>query len=152
VYFVIKYSYNLLINEKTMSYKIEEIEGIGPEFGSKLRSADMQTTEDLLRECGSKAGRETMADKTGISEKNLLEWVNLADLMRIKGVAEEYADLLEEAGVDTVKELATRNAENLVEKMAEVNEAKNLVNRVPNVEATQDWIKQAGELAPAVTH
>ncbi|MCA9366210.1 DUF4332 domain-containing protein, partial [Candidatus Kaiserbacteria bacterium] len=96
-----------------MSYSIEEIEGIGPEYGQKLRDVDIQTTDDLLRRCGDKKGREGVATESGLSEKHLLEWVNLADLMRINGVGEEFADLLEEAGVDTVKELATRNAENL---------------------------------------
>jgi len=135
-----------------MSYKIEEIEGIGPAYGEKLREADIQTTEDLLRRCGDKKVREGVATESGLSEKLILEWVNLADLMRIKGVGEEYADLLEEAGVDTVKELATRNAENLAEKMEEVNATKKLVERTPSAEVVQGWVDQAGTLDPAVTH
>jgi predicted flap endonuclease-1-like 5' DNA nuclease len=135
-----------------MSYSIEDIEGIGPEYGQKLRDVDIQTTDDLLRRCGEKKGREGVSTESGISEKHLLEWVNLADLMRINGVGEELADLLEEAGVDTVKELATRNAENLAEKMAEVNEKKNLTNRVPSAETVQKWIDEAGTLEPMVSH
>jgi len=135
-----------------MSYSIEEIEGIGPEYGSKLRDVDIQTTEDLLRRCGDKKGREGVATETGISEKLILEWTNLADLMRINGVGEEYADLLEEAGVDTVKELATRNAENLAAAMAECNEQKNLTDRVPSAETVQGWVDQAKDMDPAVSH
>ena len=135
-----------------MSYKIEEIEGIGPEYGNKLREVDIQTTDDLLRRCGDKKGREGVATETGLSEKHLLEWVNLADLMRINGVGEEFADLLEEAGVDTVKELATRNAENLAEAMAEVNAKKNLTDRVPSAETVEKWVTEAGTLEPMVSH
>lgn len=135
-----------------MSYSIEEVEGIGATYAEKLRDVDIQTTEDLLRRCGDKKGREGVATESGISEKLILEWVNLADLMRINGVGEEYADLLEEAGVDTVKELATRNAENLAEKMAEVNTAKKLTDRVPSAETVQKWIDEAGTLEAVVTH
>lgn len=135
-----------------MSYKIEEIEGIGPEYADKLREADIQTTDDLLRRCGDKKGREGVAKETGLSEKRILEWVNRADLMRINGVGEEYADLLEEAGVDTVKELATRNAENLAKAMEEKNESKNLVNRVPSAEVVQKWVDEAKGMEPMVSH
>lgn len=135
-----------------MSYSIEKIEGIGPEYGAKLRDVDIQTTEDLLRRCGDKQGRAGVATETGISETHLLEWVNLADLMRINGVGEEFADLLEEAGVDTVKELATRNAENLAAAMAECNEKKNLTDRVPSADTVQGWIDEAGTMEAAVSH
>ena len=135
-----------------MSYKIEEVEGIGPEYGAKLRDVDIQTTEDLLRRCGDKKGREGVSTETGISEKHLLEWVNLSDLMRINGVGEEFADLLEEAGVDTTQELARRNAENLAEAMAEVNEKKNLTNRVPSAETVQGWIDEAGGMEDLISH
>jgi predicted flap endonuclease-1-like 5' DNA nuclease len=135
-----------------MSNKIEDIEGIGPAYAEKLRAADIQTTDDLLRRCGSKKGREGVATETGISETHILEWTNLADLMRLSGVGEEYADLLEEAGVDTVKELKNRNATNLAAAMLEVNEKKNLVNRVPSAETVQKWIDEAGELEPMVSH
>ena len=135
-----------------MSYKIEEVEGIGPDYGQKLRDVDIQTTDDLLRRCGNKQGREGVSTETGISEKHLLEWVNLADLMRINGVGEEFADLLEEAGVDTVKELATRNAENLATTVKEVNEKKHLTDRVHSAETIQGWIDEAGKMDPMVSH
>ena len=126
--------------------KIEEIEGIGPTYAQKLVAVGIKTTDDLLEAGTTPKERETLAEKTGISGKLILEWVNLADLMRIKGVGEEYSDLLEEAGVDTVAELAQRNAENLHAKLLEVNEAKNLVNRPPNLDAVKDWIDQAKTL------
>jgi predicted flap endonuclease-1-like 5' DNA nuclease len=89
---------------------------------------------------------------SGVSEKLILEWVNHADLFRIKGVGEEYADLLEEAGVDTVVELANRNAGNLVKKMAEVNARKNLVNKLPALSQVENWIAQAKKLPRAVSY
>ncbi len=135
-----------------MSYSIEKIEGIGPNYAEKLKAVDIQTVDDLLRRCGDKKGREGVATETGISETHILEWANLADLMRISGIGEEYADLLEEAGVDTVKELATRNAENLATAMATMNEKKNLTNRVPSAETVAGWVKEAGTLTPMVSH
>lgn len=135
-----------------MSYKIEEIEGIGPEYAEKLRAVDIQTTDDLLRRCGEKSGREGVATEADLSEKMLLSWVNRADLMRVTGIGEEYADLLEEAGVDTVKELATRNADNLAEKIAEINERRSLVNRLPGAETIAEWIAEAGTLEQMVFH
>lgn len=135
-----------------MSYSIEEIEGIGAEYGSKLRDVDIQTTEDLLRRCGDKNGRVGVATEAGVSEKLLLEWVNRADLMRINGVAEEYADLLEVAGVDSVPELAQRNAENLAIALAECNEKKQCTDRIPSAETIQKWIDEAKTMDKVVTH
>ena len=112
-----------------MSYSIDEIEGIGPEYKKMLAVANIQTTDDLLRECGSKSGRANSAKISGITETQLLDWVNRADLMRINGVGEEYSDLLEVAGVDTVKELATRTAETV-----------------------QEWIDEAGTMEAMVSH
>jgi len=105
--------------------KIEEIEGIGLEYAKKLNSVGIRTTDDLLNVGGTRKGRRELAEKTGISEKLILEWVNRADLFRIKGVGEEYSDLLEEAGVDTVVELSKRDPENLHAKILEINEKKN---------------------------
>ena len=132
--------------------KVIEIEGIGPTYAEKLNAAGVETTEDLLKMCCDASGRKEIAEKTEISEKLILEWANLADLMRIKGVGEEYADLLEEAGVDTVKELATRNAENLAEAMDKVNAEKNLTNMVPNAGTVEKWIEEAKTLDPVITH
>jgi predicted flap endonuclease-1-like 5' DNA nuclease len=129
-----------------------EIEGIGPAYGAKLEAAGIKTEEQLLEAGATKKGREEIAEKTGISESLVLQWVNRADLARIKGIGGQFADLLEHAGVDSVPELAQRNAENLHAKMAEVNEAKNLTNRLPSASEVADWIEQAKALGRKVTH
>ena len=135
-----------------MSYKIEEIEGIGPAYAEKLSAADVKTTDDLLRLCCDAKGRKSTAEKTGVSAGQLLKWANMADLMRISGVGSEYSELLEVAGVDTVKELRNRNAENLAVKMAEVNETKNLTRAVPSEKVVKGWVEQAKTLDPLITH
>lgn len=135
-----------------MAKKIESIEGIGPKFGEALRSAGVRTVDDLLDAGATKKARGALAEKTGISEVRVLKCVNMADLFRINGVASQYAELLENAGVDTVKELKHRNAINLANKMAEVNDEKNLVRRTPSVKVIEDWISQAGKLPPKVTY
>lgn len=131
---------------------IESIEGIGPKMGAKLRESGVRGTTTLLNRGATKAGRKALAAGTGLSEKNILEWVNRADLMRVKGVSTQYSDLLEAAGVDTVKELATRNADNLHAKMADVNGAKKLVRRPPSLSEVKKWIAHAKKLKPAVTY
>jgi len=135
-----------------MSYKIEEIEGIGPAYAEKLSAADVKTTDDLLKLCCDAKGRKLTAEKTGVSAGQLLKWANMADLMRISGVGSEYSELLEAAGVDTVKELRNRNAENLAVKMAEVNETKNLTRTVPSEKVVKGWVEQAKTLDPLITH
>ncbi len=135
-----------------MAYKIEQIEGIGEAYARKLEAAGIKTTEDLLEKCATRKGRETVAEETGISEKLILKWTNHADLFRIKGVAGQFAELLEAAGVDTVKEFRHRVAANLQPKLVEVNEAKNLCNRVPSVSEVEKMIVQAKELEPIVTY
>lgn len=123
--------------------RVEEIEGIGPTYAKKLKDARIKTTDELLGAGGTKQGRKELSEKTGISETIILEWVNMADLFRIKGIGEEYSDLLKEAGVSTVVELARRNPENLHETLVGVNEAKKLVRRTPTLNQTKDWIEQA---------
>lgn len=135
-----------------MSYPVADIEGIGGAVAAKLGDAGVKTTADLLEHCGSAAGRKAVAGKTGIDEKKLLSFVNMADLMRIIGVAGEFSELLEAAGVDTVKELQHRNAENLVGKMAEVNEKKKLTRRTPAASEVARWIDQAKSLPPMISH
>ena len=125
------------------SARVEEIEGIGPTYAKKLKDARIKTTDELLGAGGTKQGRKELSEKTGISETIILEWVNMADLFRIKGIGEEYSDLLKEAGVSTVVELARRNPENLHETLVGVNEAKKLVRRTPTLNQTKDWIEQA---------
>jgi predicted flap endonuclease-1-like 5' DNA nuclease len=135
-----------------MGYKIDTIEGIGPSYKEKLAAADIKTTDDLLKLCCDKKGRKATAGATGCSEAQLLKWVNMADLMRISGVGEEYSELLEAAGVDTVKELRNRNAANLTKAMAETNEQKKLVRSVPSESQVTKWVAQAKELDPLITH
>ena len=132
--------------------KLVDIEGIGAASAAKLKDAGVDTVEELLLTGAKPKGREDLANATGISGKLILEWVNLADLMRINGVGEEYADLLEEAGVDTVKELATRNAGNLAEKMVEINEQKKLVRQVPSSVTVTKWVEEAKTLPPVVEY
>jgi len=138
--------------ETTVADKIEDIEGIGETYGNALRGQGIKTTEDLLAAAGSKAGREKLAAAAGISETLVLKWVNHADLFRITGVAGEYAELLEAAGVDSVKELKHRRADNLAAKLAETNATKNLTRRVPSESEVARWIEEAGTLEPRVTH
>ena len=130
--------------------KISEIEGIGPTYAEKLAGAGIETVEALLEEGAKPAGRERIADASGVPEKALLRWVNMADLFRIRGVGEEYADLLERAGDDTVVELSRRNAENLHEKMKSVNEEASLVRALPSAATVEKWVAQAKELPRGV--
>lgn len=132
--------------------KIEEIEGIGPEYAKKLVEVGVKTADDLLNVGGIRKGRKELAEKTGISEKLILEWVNLADLFRIKGIGEEYSDLLEEAGVDTVVELSKREPENLHAKILEINKEKKLVRKPPTLEQVKNWVEQAKKLPRKVEY
>jgi len=138
--------------EKEERRGLNEIEGIGPTYAKKLAAVGVKTAEELLERGATKRGRETLAEKTGISEKLVLEWVNLADLFRVKGVGSEYSDLLEEAGVDTVVELSRRNPENLHAKILEVNEKKKLVRRPPTLDQVKDWVEQAKKLPRKVEY
>lgn len=132
--------------------KIVDIEGIGEVYAKKLVDAGISTVAGLLKAGATAKGRKALEEKTGISHALILEWVNLADLFRIKGVGEEYSDLLEEAGVDTVKELAQRNAENLYAKMAETNTEKKLVRKLPSSKQVAGWVAQAKELPRVVEY
>jgi predicted flap endonuclease-1-like 5' DNA nuclease len=132
--------------------KIVDVEGIGEVYAGKLVEAGVVTTNALLKQGATPGGRKDLAEKTGISKDLILEWVNHVDLYRIKGVASEYSDLLEEAGVDTVPELAQRNAENLFSKLVEVNEAKKLVRRLPVLSQVQDWVSQAKQLPRVIEY
>ncbi len=135
-----------------MAYRIEEIEGIGTSYARKLEAAGVKTTDDLLAKASTKKGREALAEETGISEKLILKWANHADLFRIKGVAGQFAELLEAAGVDTVKELRHRVPANLHTKLVEVNEARNLCNRVPSEAEITRMVEQAKEMEPAISY
>lgn len=132
--------------------RIADIEGIGGAYATKLVGAGVKTVESLLKRGGTSQGREELAAATGINKKLILEWVNHADLFRIKGVGSEFSDLLEAAGVDTVKELAQRNADNLHQKLNETNAVKALVRRLPTPKQVQDWVEQAKNLPRAIEY
>jgi predicted flap endonuclease-1-like 5' DNA nuclease len=131
---------------------IETIEGIGPTYAAKLKEIGILTVADLLQTGASRKGREDLVEKTGVSAKLILKWVNMADLMRISGVGEEYSELLEAAGVDTVKELKMRNPDNLHAAMVQVNEERKLVRRTPHLNDVHDWVEQAKQLEAVITY
>jgi predicted flap endonuclease-1-like 5' DNA nuclease len=128
------------------------IEGIGEVYSGQLSAAGISTTEDLLEKAATPAGRQVIGEETGISDKLIMRWANMADLFRIKGVSEEYADLLEACGVDTVPELAQRNPENLYQALTKTNEEKQLVRAVPGEGQVADWISEAKELPRVLTY
>ena len=130
------------------------IEGVGKKYANTLAKHGIRTTQSLLKAGGSKKGRKALASDSGVSEKLILEWVNRADLMRVRGVGEEYSDLLEQAGVDTVKELRNRKPANLQAKMIDVNAARKVpfVRRPPSLGEVERWVEHAKTLEPAVTY
>jgi len=132
--------------------KLEEIEGIGPAFAGKLRAAGVRSVAALLGQGATRAGRKQLAQDAGVSGDRVPEWVNRADLMRIRGVGSEFADLLEAAGVDSVPELAARKAPNLTAALAKTNESKKLVRRLPAESEVARWIAQAAAMDRAVHH
>lgn len=135
-----------------MKYNIIDIEGVGDSYAEKLKAAGITTVDGLLEAGATAKGRQSIAETTGISGKLILRWVNHADLFRINGVGPQFAELLEASGVDTVKEMRHRNAENLAAKMAEVNEQKHLTRRTPSATELQKMIDEAAALEPKVTY
>ena len=131
---------------------ITRIEGIGKTYAQKLKEMGIKSVEELLEVGSTPKGREKIARELGVSPKTVLKWVNKADLMRIKGIGEEYSDLLEAAGVDSATELARRNPENLLKKLEEVNKEKKLVRQLPYRKQVKRWIEQAKELPKVVKH
>jgi len=132
--------------------KLAAIEGIGEAYSGKLKSLGIRTVGALLEKGKTPEGRQALAETTGISGKLILDWINRADVFRIKGISEEYSDLLEATGVDTIPELAQRNPENLLAKLQEVNAEKKLVRRLPTARQVEDWIAQAKELPRKITY
>jgi predicted flap endonuclease-1-like 5' DNA nuclease len=132
--------------------KISDIEGIGPKYAELLAKEGIKTVEGLLKVAAKSKDRKKLSEVLQVSDKLILEWVNLADLFRIKGIGEEYSDLLEEAGVDTVPELAQRKPENLLQKLVEINEEKKLVRRLPVLSQVEDWVNQAKDLPRIVEY
>jgi predicted flap endonuclease-1-like 5' DNA nuclease len=135
-----------------MAYRIDEIEGIGPANKAKLEAAGVSNTDQLLEKAASKAGRKALAAETGIDEKRILTFVNLADLMRVKGIGRQFAELLQAAGVDTIKELRTRKAANLAAAVAATNAEKKLAKAVPSESQIEGFIEAAKGMEPTVTH
>ena len=135
-----------------MAYKVIDIEGVGEFYAEKLTAAGISKVSELLEKCATPKGRQELAEKTGISDKLILRWTNHADLFRIKGVGPQFAELLEAAGVDTVKEFRHRVPENLQPKLEETNNAKHLVGRVPSLKEVTRMVALAGTLEPIVTY
>ena len=131
---------------------IDTIEGIGIKYARKLRKGGIRTTEALLKRGATRKGRRSLSGDLDISEKLILEWINRADLMRVRGIGEEYSDLLEAAGVDTVKELRRRNPSSLLAKVTEINGQKSLVRRLPTASMVERWVEHAKELPDAVSY
>ena len=135
-----------------MAKKISDIEGIGAKNAAKLQKAGVRSVAGLLKTCCDKKGRKTIAEQSGIDASQLLKWANMADLYRIKGVGSEYSELLEASGVDTIKELRNRNADNLHAKMVEVNTKKKLVRQLPSNKQVSDFVAQAKKLDPMISY
>ena len=135
-----------------MNYKIEKIEGVGPKFAAKLDKVGIRNTKQFLDRAATRKGRKDLAQESAIEEKLILKWANMCDLMRIKGVGEEFSELLEVAGVDTVKELAKRKAENLHKAMNEANEKRKLVRQLPGLGQVESWVTQAKSISPVMKY
>lgn len=134
------------------SYKISDIEGIGEKYAEKLRAAGVKSVNALLEKGSSKKGRKELSEKSGIDETLILKWVNMADLYRVKGIGSEYSELLEKAGVDTVKELKNRKPDNLLAKILEINAQKKLVRQAPGLKMVEKWVEEAKKMDPKVTY
>jgi predicted flap endonuclease-1-like 5' DNA nuclease len=131
---------------------MSEIEGIGPTYSEKLAAVGIEKIDQFLITAADRKGRKDLAENSGISPKLILEWANRADLMRVPGVGEEFSDLLEQAGVDTVNELKQRNPENLHNSLVEINIEKNLVRRLPSQDEVSSWINSAKQLPIMLTY
>jgi predicted flap endonuclease-1-like 5' DNA nuclease len=134
------------------SYSIAAMRAIGPFYAAKLKHAGIRSSSKLLARARTAKGRKLLAEKTGIPHENILRWANAADLMRVRGVAEDYAELLAAAGVDTVKELKRRNAANLAARLAEINERKRMVEALPTQKRVESWIEFARTLPPMMSY
>lgn len=134
------------------NYPVQDVEGIGPAYGEKLEAAGIKDTDALLSACKTPADRKALAEKTGLGDSQILKWANMVDLYRVKGIGSEYSELLEASGVDTVPELAQRNAANLAAKMVEVNDAKSLTRAVPSEKVVSGWIDHAKTLDRALQY
>jgi ribosomal protein L31 len=129
-----------------------DIEGIGEVYARKLKEAGVPTPDALLQKGSTPKGRQEIAEKSGISGKLILVWTNHVDLLRVKGMSPDWAELLEAAGVDTVPELAQRAPENLLAKLLEVNREKKLARELPTLTSVEGWIEQAKQLPKVITY
>jgi len=132
--------------------KLSDIEGIGPSYAKKLQAAGIRSVSGLLKQCASKSDRKKVALASNISESTILKWANMADLYRVKGIGSEYSQLMEKAGVDTVKELKMRVPKNLHDKMVEINTKKKLVRQLPSLSKVESFVKQAKSLGAKITY
>jgi predicted flap endonuclease-1-like 5' DNA nuclease len=135
-----------------MSYSISDLKGLQSAVVEKMHAVGIASTDDLLTKAGTPAARARLAEQLGVAQEKVLRWANHADLMRVEGVAAGFSDLLEAAGVDTVRELAQRNAANLTEKLAEVNAQLNLTARIPSQDQVAAWIEHAKGLVPKLRY
>ena len=135
-----------------MSYAIMDINGIGPLMADKLKKVGIRRTAKLLEVAKSAKGRKALAARIGVDERTILRWANLVDRMRIKGVGEDYAKLLQAVGVDTVKELKYRNVGKLAEAMREANKKSRLVRLLPSERRVQRWVEHAKQLPLKITY
>lgn len=135
-----------------MSYPIIDLEGIGPKYTKMLKKVGVTQTKHLLNRGASKKGRKDLAKESGLKETQILKWTNMADLMRVRGVGEEYSELLEVAGVDTIKELRNRKPENLYDAMAAKNAKKKLVRQLPGPKQVKNWVQHAKKLKPVLSY
>jgi len=135
-----------------MSYAVMDIKGIGPLMADKLKKVGIRTTAKLLETAASAKGRKELAASIGVDEKTILRWANLVDRMRIKGIGEDYATLLQDVGVDTVKELKHRNVAKLASAMREANKKNKKVRLLPSERRVQRWVDQAKQLPLKITY
>jgi len=135
-----------------MTYSLLDIDGIGHDIAAKLKTVGIRTSDRFLEAAKDVKGRKVLALQIGVDERTILKWANLVDRMRIKGVGEEYSELLEAAGVDTVKELKYRNVGNLAKALAEANRKKRLVRVLPSEKRVKRWIESAKELPLKITY
>lgn len=138
--------------EDKVNYKVEKIEGVGPKYAAKLEKVGIRNTNQLLDKAATRKGRKELAEASGIDETLILKWANMCDLMRIKGIGEEFSELLEVAGVDTVKELRKRRADNLHKAMSEANTKKKLVRQLPGLGQVESWVVQAKAMPPIMKY
>lgn len=131
---------------------ISAIESMDQRDATKLRKAGVRTTDALLKTAATRTGRRRLAREASLNESDILSWVNRADLMRINGVGSEYADLMEAAGVDTIRELRRRNPDRLLAAMTDLNVRKRLIRRLPTNGMVAGWIEAAKDIEPLVTH